>query len=116
MAIEYSCGERIITAKGRYRWGEVEVNDSSIWTRLIQEAGRKCDWYASDILIWYESYMRVRDECIRSGGEYNWMYGFRTSGVDECEQTEGRGYISVFSLDLKIRDNGTFTLELRRVN
>ena len=119
---EWSYGERIITANGRYLdyRDAVDVNDSSIWTRLIQEAGRKCDNYASDLLIDYDAYKRDLPEFVKNHENHQWQFGFRSMGVDHKEFIESgseRQYISRFDLDLIVEDGdlGFFNLELRRV-
>ena len=119
--MEYSYGERVITANGRYLAyrDSVDVNDSAIWTRLIQEAGRKCDDYASDLLIDYGSYKRDLPEFVKNKENHQWLFGFRPMGVDHTEFIErsDRKYFSLFNLNLIIEDDelGFFKLELRRV-
>ena len=39
-----------ITATGYVYEGKTEINMSSIYSKLIQEAGRYCDRFASDLL------------------------------------------------------------------
>ena len=125
---DYSYGEFVITASGYYyrNIDHIEVNDSSIWTRLIQEAGRKCDNYASDLLIDYESYKRDLPKFVKRGDNHEWQFGFRQMGVDgasfvAARKLDGYSYISEFTLALSIdevqvsRDFVFFNLELRRV-
>lgn len=60
----------------------VGVNYSSILTRLIQEAGRICEFYASDLFIYWRSIVdALEDGTIESGSR---LFGFRKSGVDEA--------------------------------
>lgn len=59
------------------RW---EINYSSILSRLIVEAGKFCEHFASDLFIdWrvIETEMENSDYC---GGSY--LFGFRKDGVD----------------------------------
>ena len=64
------------------------VNDSDILTRLIQEAGRFCEHYASDLFI---DYMSVREYIENTVGELHsepaatFLFGFRENCVDGNE-------------------------------
>lgn len=65
-----------ITASGR----GTEINYSSILSRLIQEAGRWCKSYASDLFIdWRSIDEAIRNDGLESGSH---LFGFRESGVD----------------------------------
>lgn len=65
-----------ITARGR----GTDLNTSSILTRLIQEAGRWCKSYASDLLIdWISVDEAIRNNGLESGSH---LFGFRENGVD----------------------------------
>jgi hypothetical protein len=121
--MKFERGERVIEVRGRhyrpYGIEELCVNDSSIWTRLVQEAGRKCDSYASDILLDWKMYKDEMLACVRRGEDHRWLFGFRSSGVDHTEWVEQHTrdygyYISVFAIELVHDDNG-FTLTLRKV-
>ena len=58
----------------------IDINYSDILSRLIQEAGRYCEHYASDLFItWSRIDQSLRDGSIESGVE---MFGFREMGVD----------------------------------
>jgi len=66
-------------------WGEIKneksnINISSIWTKLIQEAGRWCKHYASD-LFW--DFKKI-DQKIENGTleTESYLFGFRECGVD----------------------------------
>ena len=62
----------------------INCNFSSEWSRLINEAGRWCESYASDILIDFESIKAYLERLTRgeeSEGREFW-FGFRQSGVD----------------------------------
>ena len=74
-------------------------NFSSEWSRLINEAGRWCESYASDILIDFES-IKAYLERLKNGEESEgreFWFGFRQMGVDHLafiqSRTE-RGYAS----------------------
>ena len=117
--MEWCCGERVITAHGGL--GQY-LNDSSIWTRLVQEAGRKCDWFSSDILIWYESYKVDLERDLEETTDDKWMFGFRDCGVDGTTEVESNQlklfqYASVFELTLAFLpvERTEFELRLRRV-
>ena len=59
-------------------------NFSSEWSRLINEAGRWCESYASDILIDFES-IKAYLERLKNGEESEgreFWFGFRQMGVD----------------------------------
>lgn len=59
--------------------GEWSVNYSCILTRLIQEAGRFCDRFASDLFIDWKGV----EKWIKNPTERRvWMFGFRRSGID----------------------------------
>lgn len=61
----------------------VGINYSSILTRLIQEAGRICEFYASDLFIdWRSIVESLEDGTIETG---SYLFGFRDSGVDEAQ-------------------------------
>ena len=59
-------------------------NFSTEWSRLINEAGRWCESYASDILYDYDAINDYLNE-LASGketGNREFWFGFRQSGVD----------------------------------
>ena len=80
---DYAYGRDTITDKGErhYRTGKWEVNYSDILTRLIQEAGRFCERYASDLFISWESVLHWIDEAGDDEKEI-FLFGFRQNGVD----------------------------------
>ena len=60
----------------------VSINYSSVLTRLIQEAGRICEFYASDLFIgWRTIAESLEDGSVETGSR---LFGFRKSGVDEA--------------------------------
>lgn len=83
-----------ITEKGHiYTDGSHSINYSFILTRLIQEAGRWCERFASDLFIdwrsveWaiddpYKATEQVDDTGMR---EKHWLFGFREDGVDHSD-------------------------------
>jgi len=82
-------GEGKITATGTNYFDRIDgklhinVNYSSILTKLIQEAGRWCEHYASDLFIDWEMIKRT----LENEEEYDksYMFGFREDGVDGNE-------------------------------
>ena len=74
-----------IKTEGYVYQGKTEINMSSIYTKLIQEAGRYCDFYASDLLFDIDKIHKI----IQSGESGTVYIGFRNSGVD------GNEFISV---------------------
>ena len=67
-------------------------NFSSEWSRLINEAGRWCESYASDILIDFES-IREYLNSLASGETMEsreFWFGFRQMGVDHLAFIQSR--------------------------
>ena len=64
--------------------GEIgNINYSSILTKLIQEAGRFCESYASDLFIdWKEIDEMIKDNSIQTS---SYLFGIRKMGVDHKE-------------------------------
>ena len=65
---------------------------SSEWSRLINEAGRWCESYASDILIDFES-IKAYLERLKNGEESEgreFWFGFRQMGVDGLSFIQSR--------------------------
>lgn len=88
--------------------GKWEINTSSILTRLIQEAGRWCEYYASDLFIqWqYNVEEKLEDGTLESGTQ---VFAFRQSGVDNKERyenckDESNYYRSVWFLDVETNE------------
>ena len=75
-----------ITETGSYNplEGKWEINTSSILTRLIQEAGRWCEYYASDLFVQWKYKI---DQKLDNGTLYTdtFVFAFRDSGVDHEE-------------------------------
>ena len=67
-------------------------NFSSEWSRLICEAGRWCESYASDILIDFES-IKAYLERLKNGEESEgreFWFGFRQMGIDNLAFIQSR--------------------------
>lgn len=87
----------------------VSINYSSILTRLIQEAGRICESYASNLFIDWRSIVEALEDGTIETGSY--LFGFRDSGVDEAksvlywynETSHGREhYPAIWKLDINV--------------
>lgn len=86
---------------GKYKWS---INYSSILTRLIQEAGRWCEHYASDLFILWREVDRYIENCKTENCQF--VFGFRDSGVDgdawyENHKNEYNYYRVVWFLDVQ---------------
>lgn len=103
----------------RGEFGEGNLNYSAILTKLIQEAGRWCRTYASDLFIFWEGI----DNALKSGILYNStrLFGFYESGVDAEKSVLNRyknypyaneTYRAIWRLDITVDDNGEVTLDL----
>lgn len=99
---------------GRERW---EINISSILTKLIQEAGRWCEYYASDLFIqWQGIEEKLRDGSILIAGEH--VFAMYDSGVHHKEWYENHKnehdyYRAVWFLDITT-DNGKIEMVLHK--
>ena len=108
-----------ITETGSYNplEGKWEINYSSILTRLIQEAGRWCESYASDLFVQWKY---VIDQKLDNGTLYTdtFVFAFRDSGVDfkewyENHKNEHNYYRAVWYLDV-LTDEGKITMTLHK--
>lgn len=90
----------------------VEVNYSSILTRLIQEAGRWCRRYASDLFIYWRSIDRGLENGTLESSTH--LFGFREDGVDHTEFVLSRydrnhgicnEYRAIWRLDIIVEDS-----------
>lgn len=61
--------------------GKYSLNYSHILSRLIQEAGRYCENFASDLFIDWQAVERFLNET-NGAAEKVFLFGFRASGVD----------------------------------
>ena len=96
--------------------GKWEINYSSILTKLIQEAGRWCEYYASDLFITWHNIDKKLDDGTMDTEQF--VFGFREDGVDHKEWYElnkndiGR-YRAVWFLDVTV-DNGKMEMVLHK--
>ena len=77
---------------GAWLDGLRDCNFSREWSRLINEAGRWCESYASDILIDFEA-IKAYLERLASGEESEgreFWFGFRQMGVDHLAFIQSR--------------------------
>ena len=108
-----------ITETGSYNplEGKWEINTSSILTRLIQEAGRWCEHYASDLFVQWKYGI---DQKLDNGTLYTdtFVFAFRDSGVDseewyENHKNEHNYYRAVWFLDV-LTDKGKIKMMLHK--
>ena len=108
-----------ITETGSYNplEGKWEINYSSILTRLIQEAGRWCESYASDLFVQWKYGI---DQKLDNGTLYTdtFVFAFRDSGVDseewyENHKNEHNYYRTVWYLDV-LTDEGKIKMTLHK--
>ena len=108
-----------ITETGSYNplEGKWEINYSSILTRLIQEAGRWCESYASDLFVQWKYKI---DQKLDNGTLYTntFVFAFRDSGVDseewyENHKNEHNYYRAVWFLDV-LTDKGKIKMILHK--
>ena len=108
-----------ITETGSYNplEGKWEINTSSILTRLIQEAGRWCESYASDLFVQWKYKI---DQKLDNGTLYTdtFVFAFRDSGVDheewyENHKNEYNYYRAVWFLDVVV-DEGKIKMTLHK--
>lgn len=70
---------KVIEAEG----SDFDINYSSILTKLIQECGRLCESFASDLfIIWNGIERRLKDKTIETSV---YLFGIREMGVDHNE-------------------------------
>ena len=93
-----------------------DVNTSSILTKLIQEAGRWCERYASDLFIQWSCNIesKLRDGSLTSSQH---IFAMRESGVDHKEwyehNKEKRDYYrAVWFLDVVVSGSKNDDIEL----
>ena len=98
-----------------------DVNYSSILTKLIQEAGRFCESYASDLFIDWAKVDRFMEDSEFTSAKL--VFGFRKSGVDHleyvlCNLNNGCSmdyYRSVWILEIHA-EGREMTMKLGKVN
>lgn len=114
-------GEVVDEAFGRWNTYSLEydVNYSSILTRLIQEAGRWCERYASDLFIDWCIIKKELETPACDGGNY--FFGFRKDGVDGLSFILNRiaenkeMYRSVWMLKVEV-EKDKVTMKLHKLN
>ena len=107
-----------IKARGR----NFDINYSSILTKLIQECGRLCEGYASDLFITWSEIVRKLDE--KTMGTAVYLFGIRELGVDHNEFIISRynnngyhakyEYRKIYKLDITV-DDDLITMELYEI-
>jgi hypothetical protein len=107
-----------ITAHGELVKGKWDINYSGILTQLIQEAGRWCVRYASDLFIEWETLKKKLDNGDLFGKENEFVFAFRENGVDddsyyERHKTDEDYYRSVWFLDITVAED-TITMHLHK--
>ena len=99
-----------------------DVNYSSILTKLIHEAGRWCEYYASDLFISWREIEESLSDPNYNGGVY--LFGFRQYGVDHNtfvlsrvnNQQSMQEYMSIYKLTVTaIYDERVIEMKLDRV-
>lgn len=95
----------------------IEINWSSIFTKLIQVAGRFCERYASDLYF----YLKELDLNFHDYKEDNFLIlGFRESGVDSNENVIRNYndncyyYRAIYVVECTKKEDNTIFLELMR--
>ena len=72
-------GTKITEEFGR----DLEINYSSILTKLIKECGRLCESYASDLFVdWNGISQKLKDKTMESS---TYLFGIRDMGVDHSK-------------------------------
>ena len=109
---------KVILAHGR----DFNINYSSILTRLIQECGRLCESYASDLFITWNSIVRKLEEKTMETSAY--LFGVREMGVDHNDfvlsryNTNGcyakHEYRKIYRLDVVV-DGDLIRMELYEI-
>ena len=123
--LEREFERKYIIAKGNFGYdyyskNTIAINLSSIWTKLIKEAGRWCDFFASDLLIDYEIIMKyLKEDFIYEKIGKNFYFGFYRSGVYSEGNLARHGIDmcdSVFLLRISDADkNGDFEVALIQI-
>lgn len=117
----------LLTEEGRrdYYSGKYEINYSSILSRLIQEAGRFCEYFASDLFIDWGGVLRWMEEA-EDNSESVFLFGFRQNGVDGnsfvlsrynngCYRYPEKEYRSMWRLEISTDDKDSIKMILGRV-
>ena len=120
-------GDKPITEQAWFQYGGLydnSINYSSILTRLIQEAGRWCERFASDLFIdWNHAWSKITSLSPDSDN-LSFLFGFREAGVDHTEWVLARHnesrcphyeYRKIYRLDAEI-EGEAITLKLYAVS
>ena len=101
---------------GAWLDGLRDCNFSTEWSRLINEAGRWCESYASDILIDFESIREYLDSLASGETMENreFWFGFRQMGVDGLPFIESRTKSEYASHVYRAVWRWSFTVEERQ--
>lgn len=100
---------KIIEEEGR----NFNINYSRILTKLIQECGRLCENYASDLFIdWYSISEKLKNKTMETS---IYLFGIRENGVDHTDFILSRynnskeyasyEYRKIYRLDIKVDDD-----------
>ena len=110
---------QVIEAEGR----DFDINCSSILTKLIQECGRLCESYASDLFITWSGIERKLKEKTMETSVH--LFGIREMGVDHNEFILSRynnygcyaryEYRKIYRLNI-IVDGDSITMELYEID
>lgn len=115
-------GQKPIVEEGEIYQGRTNINISSILTKLIQEAGRWCKDYASDLFISWAGIQTQIDNATLKPDSY--LFGFREYGVDHNQfilskyQTSGSiiasyEYRAIWRLDIELSDSDYYTKKVK---
>ena len=92
--------------EAHYIW---QINTSFILTKLIQEAGRWCEYHASDLFIFWNSIKeKIEDGTLRDN---NFVFAMYAGGVDnkssyEKQKYNYNHYRAVWFLDVTVSEDG----------
>ena len=99
-----------------------EINYSSILTKLIQECGRLCERYASDLFIdWQSIEDKLKDGTMETSV---YLFGIREDGVDHAEFILSRynndsyaryEYRKIYRLDVVVKGDTTIRMRLKEI-
>lgn len=99
--------EYVIGENGAYhKWS---INTSFILTKLIQEAGKWCEYHASDLFIFWSSIEEKLKNGTLESGEY--VFAMTKDGVDHrtyyiLHEKKMNYYRAVWFLDVKVSEDG----------
>lgn len=126
---KYSIDSKPIVETGERSYYEAPgfyINYSSILTKLIQEAGRYCESFASDLFIdWRGIDSKLGDGTMETT---SYLFGFRESGVDHIDYVwshlensiiDHYYYRSIWKLDIEVyeeNDRDRIRMSLLRVS